>query len=138
VVGRRHDLAGRAAAGYGSRILNLGQVAQPFAGGVARKGGVGQRQARRATATLARGCGARCRGLHAVFQYFDEACKLLQIIAQAIERDFTLPQIARYTGMTFDRGAVMFRKQRVRQHDVFAHVVIYYTLTGPPPPAMRV
>jgi hypothetical protein len=40
--------------------------------------------------------------------------------------------------MTFDRGAVMFRKQRVQQHDVFAHVVIYYTLTGPPPPAMRV
>jgi hypothetical protein len=76
--------------------------------------------------------------LHAVFQYFDEACKLPQIIAPAIERDFTLPQIARYTGMTFDRGAVMFRKQQVQQHDVFAHVVIYYTLTGPPPPAMRV
>ena len=77
------------------------------------------------------------RRLHAVFQYFDEACKLLQIIAPAIERDFTLPQIVRYTGRTFDRGAVMFRKQRVQQHDVFAHVVIYYTLTGPPPPPVR-
>ena len=76
--------------------------------------------------------------LHAVFQYFDEACKLLQIIAPTIERDFTLPQIVRYTGMTFDRGMVMFRKQRVQQHDVFAHVVIYYTLTGPPPAPLRV
>jgi hypothetical protein len=76
--------------------------------------------------------------LHAVFQYFDEACRLLQIIAPAIERDFTLPQIVRYTGMTFDRGAVMFRKQRLQQRDVFAHVVIYYTLTGPPPPPLRV
>jgi hypothetical protein len=26
----------------------------------------------------------------------------------------------------------------VQQHDVFAHVVIYYTLTGPPPPPVRV
>ena len=76
--------------------------------------------------------------LHAVFQYFDEACKLLQIIAPAIERDFTLPQIVRYTRMNFDRGMVMFRKQRLQQHDVFAHVVIYYTLTGPPPPPVRV
>ena len=40
--------------------------------------------------------------------------------------------------MTFDRGMVMFRKQRVQEHDVFAHVVIYYTLTGPPPPPVRV
>ena len=78
------------------------------------------------------------RRLHAIFQYFDEACKLLQIIAPAIERDFTVPQIVRYTSMTFDRGVVMFRKQRVQQHDVFAHVVIYYTLTGPPPPPVRV
>jgi hypothetical protein len=33
---------------------------------------------------------------------------------------------------------VMFRKQRVQQHDVFAHVVIYYTLTGPAPAPVRV
>ncbi len=60
MVGRWHYLAGRAAAGYRSRILNLGQVAEiSFAGGVARKGRVGQRQARPATATLARGCRAR-------------------------------------------------------------------------------
>jgi hypothetical protein len=78
------------------------------------------------------------RRLHALFQYFDEPCKLLQILAPAIERDFTLPQIVRYTGMSFERGAVMFRKQRVQQHDVFAHVVIYYALTGPPPPPLRV
>ena len=75
--------------------------------------------------------------LHAVFQYFDEACKLLQIIAPASERDFIRPQIVRYTGMILDH-IVMFRKQRVQQHDVFAHVVIDCTLTGPPPPAMRV
>jgi len=76
--------------------------------------------------------------LHTVFQYFEEACKLLQIIAPAIERDFALPQIVRYSGMTFDRGMVMFRKQRLQQHDVFSHVVIYYTLTGPPPPPVKV
>jgi hypothetical protein len=76
--------------------------------------------------------------LHMVFQYFDEACKLLQIIAPAIEREFALPQIVRYSGMTFDRGMVMFRKQRLQEHDVFAHVVVYYTLTGPPPPPVRV
>jgi hypothetical protein len=40
--------------------------------------------------------------------------------------------------MTFDRGMLRFRKQRVQQQNVFARVVIYYTLTGPPPPAMRV
>jgi hypothetical protein len=44
----------------------------------------------------------------------------------------------RYTGMTFDPDMLRFRKQRVQQQDVFAHVVIYYTLTGPPPPAMQV
>jgi hypothetical protein len=49
-----------------------------------------------------------------------------------------LPQIVRYNGMTFDRGMVMFRKQRLQQHDVFSHVVIYYTLTGPPPPPVKV
>ena len=31
----------------------------------------------------------RDRRLQAVFHYFDEACKLLQIIAPSIERDFT-------------------------------------------------
>jgi hypothetical protein len=76
--------------------------------------------------------------LHTVLQYFDEACKLLQIIAPTIERDFALPQIVRYSGMTFDRGMVMFRKQRLQQQDVFSHVVIYYTLTGPPPPPVKV
>jgi hypothetical protein len=47
---------------------------------------------------LSRGVVERVDGrLHAVFQYFDEACKLLQIIAPAIERDFSQPQIVRYT-----------------------------------------
>ena len=76
--------------------------------------------------------------LHAVFQHFVEACKLPQIIAPAIERHFIRPRNVRYTGMTFDRGMRRSRKQRVQQHDVFAHVVICCTLMGPPPPAMRV
>jgi hypothetical protein len=40
--------------------------------------------------------------------------------------------------MTFDRGMLRFRKHRVQQQEVFAHVVIYCTLMGPPPPAVRV
>ena len=78
------------------------------------------------------------RRLHAVFQYFDEACRLLQIIAPPIEREFVLPQIARYQGMSFERGIAMFRRQPLQQRDVYAHVVIYYTLTGPPPAPVRV
>jgi hypothetical protein len=54
------------------------------------------------------------RRLHAVFQYFDEACKLLQTIAPRIEREFVLPEIARYSDLVFDRGLVMFRKQPLR------------------------
>ncbi|MGH8714843.1 MAG: hypothetical protein ACREYB_12635 [Casimicrobiaceae bacterium] len=76
--------------------------------------------------------------LHAVFQYFDEACKLLQVIAPRIERDFTLPDIARYTDMVFDRGLVMFRKKPLQQREVYAHVVVYYTLSGPAPPPLHV
>jgi hypothetical protein len=78
------------------------------------------------------------RRLHAVFQYFDEACKLLSIIAPAIEREFTLPQVAHYTGMNFDHGAVMFRRQPLQQRDVYEHVVVYYTLKGPAPAPVRV
>lgn len=78
------------------------------------------------------------RRLHAVYQYFDEACKLLQIIGPPIEREFTLPQIARYAGMSFDRGMVMFRKQPVQERDVYDHVVVYYTLKGPAPTPLRV
>lgn len=76
--------------------------------------------------------------LHAIFQYFDDACKLLQVITPRIEREFTLPDIARYTDMVFDRGLVMFRKQPLQQREVYAHVVIYYTLTGPAPPPLQV
>lgn len=78
------------------------------------------------------------RRLHAVFQYFDEACKLLQVIAPRIEREFVLPDIAHYSDMVFDRGLVMFRKQPLQQREVYAHVVIYYTLTGPAPPPLLV
>ena len=36
------------------------------------------------------------RSLHAVFQYFDEACRLLQVIHPPIDREYVLPDIARY------------------------------------------
>ena len=78
------------------------------------------------------------RRLHAVFQYFDEACKLLQVIAPHIEREFVLPDITRYSDMVFDRGLVMFRKQPLQKHEVYAHVVVYYTLTGAAPPPLQV
>lgn len=78
------------------------------------------------------------RRLHAVFQYFDEACKLLSIIAPTIEREFTLPQIAHYKGMNFDHGAVMFRRQPLQQQDVYEHVVVYYMLKGSAPAPVRV
>ena len=78
------------------------------------------------------------RRLHAIFQYFDEASKLLQIIGSPIERSFTLAQIAHYQGMSFDRGSVMFRKKPVQQRDVYDHVVVYYTLKGPAPPPVQV
>ncbi len=78
------------------------------------------------------------RRLHAVFQYFDEACKLLEVIAPRIEREFVLSDIVRYSDMVFDRGLVMIRKQPLQQREVYAHVVVYYTLTGPPPPPVRV
>jgi hypothetical protein len=78
------------------------------------------------------------RRLHAVFQYFDEACKLLQVICPPIEREFVLADIARYEGLTFQRGNVMFRKQRLQDRDVYDYVVVYYQLTGPAPPPFRV
>jgi hypothetical protein len=40
--------------------------------------------------------------------------------------------------MVFDRGLVMFRKQPLQKHEVYAHVVVYYTLTGPAPPPLHV
>ena len=76
--------------------------------------------------------------LFTIFQYFDEACRLLQLVTPRIEREFTLPDIARYSDMMFDRGLVMVRKQPLQQCEVFAYVVIYYTLTGPAPPPLRV
>jgi hypothetical protein len=78
------------------------------------------------------------RRLHAIFQYFDEASKLLQIIGSPIERSFTLAQIAHYQGMSFDRGSVMFRKKPLQKRDVYDHVVVYYTLKGPAPPPVQV
>jgi hypothetical protein len=78
------------------------------------------------------------RRLHAIFQYFDEACKLLQIISPAIEREFVLPQVARFHNMRFERGMVLFRRQPLQHRDVYAHVVVYYSLTGPVPAPVRV
>jgi hypothetical protein len=78
------------------------------------------------------------RRLHAVFQYFDEACKLLQVVCPPIEREFVLGELARYEGLTFERGNVMFRKQRLQDRDVYDYVVVYYNLAGEPPPPFRV
>ena len=69
--------------------------------------------------------------MHAVFQYFDEACKLLQVISPPIERSFVLPHIVRYEGLHLDKASVMFRKQRVLDRDVYDYVVVYYSLAGP-------
>src|SRR6266581_2412585 len=76
--------------------------------------------------------------LHAVFQYFDEACKLLQVIAPQIERVYSLPHVVRYEALTFEHGSVTFRKQTIHQRDVYDYVVIYYGLTGPSPPPLQV
>ena len=76
--------------------------------------------------------------MHTVFQYFDEACKLLQVIAPPIERRFELPHILRYDGMHLERASVMFRKQRLQDRDVYDYVVVYYSLGGPAPPPLRV
>ena len=78
------------------------------------------------------------RSLHAVFEYFDEACRLLQVIHPPIDREYVLPDIARYEGLTFGRGNVTFRKQRLQERDVYDYVVVYYNLTGAAPPPFRV
>src|SRR5947207_8568898 len=76
--------------------------------------------------------------MHVVFQYFDEACKLLQVIAPPIERRFELPHILRYEGLHLERASVMFRKQRLQDRDVYDYVVVYYSLGGPAPAPLRV
>src|SRR6266700_982593 len=76
--------------------------------------------------------------MHHVFQYFDEACKLLQVIAPPVERSYELAHIVRYEGLHLERASVMFRKQRLQDRDVYDYVVVYYNLAGPSPPALRV
>ena len=76
--------------------------------------------------------------MHAIFQYFDEACRLLQTMAPHIEREFVLPGIARYANMVFDQGMVLFRKQPLQKREVYGHVVVYYTLAGAAPPPVQV
>jgi hypothetical protein len=75
--------------------------------------------------------------MHAVFQYFDEACRLLQVISPPIERAFELPHIVRYEGLHLEKASVTFRRQRVLDRDVYDYVVVYYTLAGPPLPPLR-
>jgi hypothetical protein len=75
--------------------------------------------------------------MHHVFQYFDEACKLLQVIAPPVKRAFELPHIVRYEGLHLERASVMFRKQRVQDRDVYDYVVVYYNLAGPPLTPLR-
>jgi hypothetical protein len=76
--------------------------------------------------------------MHHVFQYFDEACKLLQVIYPPVERSFELPHIVRYDGLHLERASVMFRKQRLQDRDVYDYVVVYYNLAGPSPPPLRI
>ena len=76
--------------------------------------------------------------MHYVFQYFDEACKLLQVISPPVERSFDLPHIVRYEGLHLEKASVTFRKQRLQDRDVYDYVVVYYSLAGPPPAPLRV
>jgi hypothetical protein len=76
--------------------------------------------------------------MHAVFQYFDEACKLLQTISPQVERPFELQHIVRYEDLRLEKASVTFRKQRVQDQDVYDYVVVYYSLAGPPVPPLRV
>jgi len=76
--------------------------------------------------------------MHAVFQYFDDACKLLQVISPPVERPFELPHIVRYEGLHLEKASVTFRKQRLQERDVYDYVVVYYSLAGPKPPPLRV
>lgn len=76
--------------------------------------------------------------MHAVFQYFDEACKLLQTISPQVERHFELQHIVRYEDLRLEKASVTFRKQRVQDRDVYDYVVVYYSLCGSPVPPLRV
>ena len=76
--------------------------------------------------------------MHYVFQYFDEACKLLQVISPPVERSFELPHIVRYAGLHLEKASVTFRKQRLQDRDVYDYVVVYYSLAGPPPAPLRI
>ena len=76
--------------------------------------------------------------MHHVFQYFDEACRLLQVITPPVARQFELPHIARYEGLHVEQASVMFRKQRLQERDVYDYVVVYYNLVGPEPAPLRV
>jgi hypothetical protein len=44
------------------------------------------------------------RQMQHVFQYCDEACRLLQTITPPVERSFELPHIARYEGLHVERA----------------------------------
>jgi hypothetical protein len=59
------------------------------------------------------------RMLH-VFEYFDEACRPLQVITPLVARPFELPHVARYEGLHVERASVTLRKQRLRERDVKA------------------
>ena len=76
--------------------------------------------------------------MHAVFQYFDEACKLLQTISPPVDRYFELQHIVRYEDLRLEKASVTFRKQRVQDQDVYDYIVVYYALGGPPVPPLRV
>lgn len=78
------------------------------------------------------------RQMQQVFQYCDEACRLLQTITPPVERSFELPHIARYEGLHVERASTMFRKQRLQERDVYDYIIVYYNLVGPARPTLRV
>src|SRR5271169_4575705 len=78
------------------------------------------------------------RQMQQVFQYCDEACRLLQTITPPVERSFELPHIARYEGLHVERASTTFRKQRLQERDVYDYIIVYYNLVGPAPPPLRV
>ena len=76
--------------------------------------------------------------MHLVFRYFDEACRLLQVITPPVERHFELPHLTRFEGLHVERASVMCRKQRLQDRDVYDYVVVYYNLVGPAPPPLHI
>lgn len=76
--------------------------------------------------------------LHAIYRYFDEACKLLSVIKPPVDRRYEMPHVVRLEGMHFDDGLVTFRKRKFGARELFDYVAVYYRLLGPAPKPLKV